>query len=170
MESKKSEVYTGKYKGIPYEIRKWNSGGRTQWNYYLFLVEDQIPNDFDAIWLKGERLTLGGKESRHIFYRYEDTWISNLEWHGGCTYYEKISGFDNAKRAVKVGCDYAHFWDEGHTYSISDIEQDVIECIDSMVRNIKVLQWCAYCGEYSESVSERNYCQKCEALPPARKV
>ena len=161
MESKPIEVYTGKYKGVPYEIRKWHGGYSTIWNYYLYFIEEQMPDDFGAIWLKGKRMVLDGRKTRHTHYKYEETWIGDLEWHCGCTYYEKSSGFDGAPRSVKAGCDYNHIWDEGRSYSIDQIERDVAECIDSLLRRVKVLLWCQYCGDYSETVNEKNWCPKC---------
>ena len=163
MESKKAEVYTGKYKGVPYEIRKWNLDREVMWNFYLFFVEEQIPEHFESIWLKGERVVILGRKTRFVFYKYTDTWIVNLDWHCGCTFYEKISGFDDATRVVKAGCDYSHLYDEHRHYDLPQIEHDVKECIESLLRIVKVFHWCKYCGEYSETVNEKEWCPKCVA-------
>jgi hypothetical protein len=163
MENKKIESYSGKYLGIPYEIRHWHySNGEPQWNYYLFISERQIPEVFPALWLDGTLLDTGSK-SKRIFYDYSNTMIASLDWHCGCTYYEKISGFDEQDKAIKVGCDYAHLYDVGRCYSLSDIERDVIDCINSLVERVKVLQWCSYCGDYVELVDERNRCPDCKS-------
>lgn len=160
MEHKKVESYSGKYLGVPYEIRHWSySNGTPQWNYYIFLSEKQIPSVFKSLWLKPKVAIVG---SNHIYYDYSKTLISNLDWHCGCTYYEKISGLDKQTKIVKVGCDYGHIWDEGKSYSIADIERDVIDCINSLVERVKVLQWCSYCGAYVEEVDARTHCSDCK--------
>jgi len=162
MEHRKSETYSGKYLGVPYEIKHWwYSDGSPQWNYYLFLIEKQIPDTFPSLWLKGSVLKMGGKSS-HVIYKYQDTLIANLDWHMGCTFYEKVSGFDKQTRIIKVGCDYGHLYDEGRNYTLSDIERDVIDCINSLVERVKVLQWCSYCGDYVEAVDERTRCTDCK--------
>lgn len=162
MEHRKTEVFTGKCNGVPYEIRRWECGGEKIWNYYLFLIEEQMPDVFPSLWLDGKRMMINEKPTRHILYEYENTLIADLEWHCGCTYYEKVGGFDGAQRVLKVGCDYNHLWDEGKHYDLSDIEHDVIDCVNSLLDRVKVLQWCAYCGDYVGTVNEKNYCQKCE--------
>jgi len=160
MEHRKSEVYSGKYLGVPYEIRRWYlSDGTPCWNYYLFLIEKQIPHVFESLWLPGKRLAMA---RNHIAYEYNETIIGNLDWHCGCTYYEKISGFDGADRAIKVGCDYSHLYDENKSYDVSDIERDVIDCVDSLLDRVIVLQWCLYCGEYVAEVNEKNHCVDCK--------
>lgn len=156
-ELNKSEVYSGKYLGVPYEIRHWSCGGEEFWNYYIFLIEKQIPDGFKSAWLKGRR------DGRHVFYDYYKSWISDLDWHMGCTFYEKISGFDGADKVIKVGCDYAHLYDEGRHYELNDIETDAFNCIQSLIDRTRVLKWCAYCGEYVENVDARNYCEKCKS-------
>jgi hypothetical protein len=161
MEHRKSETYSGKYLGVPYEIRRWYfSDGTPQWNYYIFLIEKQIPDTFPSLWLKPRSYNIGGKS--RVSYNYENTIISNLNWHMGCTFYEKISGFDKQQRIIKVGCDYGHLYDAGRNYSLSDIERDVIDCIESLVDRVKVLQWCSYCGDYVELVDERDHCLNCK--------
>lgn len=155
-ELNKSEVYSGKYLEVPYEIRHWKRDGKEYWNYYIFLIEKQLPDAFKSAWLKGKR------SGRHVFYEYYKSWISNLDWHMGCTFYEKISGFDGADKVIKVGCDYAHLYDEGKYYELSDIESDAHICIQSLIDRTRVLSWCHYCGEYVESVDTRNYCENCQ--------
>ena len=162
MDSRKSDTYSGKHLGVPYEIRHWHySNGEPQWNYYLFISEKQIPEVFPALWLNGKPIDTGSK-SKRIFYDYSNTMLVNLDWHCGCTYYDKISGFDGQPKVIKVGCDYSHLYDEGRNYSLSDIEQDVSDCIISLVERVKVLQWCSYCGDYVETVDERNHCPECK--------
>lgn len=166
MDSKKIDVWRGKYKGVPYEINNFKIGNTDQWTFYLILSELQVPDLFDAIWLKGKRLKLGDKLTRHIAYDYDNSPLSSLEWHCGCTYYEKTGGRDGETRAIKAGCDYGHYWDEGNYYSLSIIEADVVTCIESLFKLTEVLQHCGYCGEYvkQENLLE-NRCVHCKEQP-----
>ena len=59
-----------------------------------------------------------------------------MDWHGGITWYSKISGFDGGEKIIKVGCDYQHYWDEGKTYNLSYIENDVKDTIDKFLKYI----------------------------------
>jgi len=152
-------VWSGEYRGVPYEINKFNiSSFGDAWTFYLFLREKQFPDIFESIWIDDYKSGIG----KYYFYHHNDTLIGNLDWHGGCTYYRKVSGFDHEQRVIKVGCDYQHYFDEGQHYNIEIIEMDVVSCINSLYDVAKVLQWCAYCGDFVEHVSERRYCDKCE--------
>ena len=163
MENKKVEVYSGKYLEVPYEIRHWHySDGTPQWNYYIFLIEKQIPVEFKKLWLPAKKISIGGSSGEHIFYDYNNTVISSLDWHCGCTYYEKVSGIDGADRVIKVGCDYAHLYDENKNYTLMDIERDTMNCIESLVSKVNVLKWCSHCGGYSQEVNEKRYCLNCQ--------
>jgi hypothetical protein len=45
---------------------------------------------------------------------------------GGCTYDEMVAG------SRKMGCDYVHFMNLGHTYTLADIESDLKDTIDGL--------------------------------------
>ena len=155
MKHREIKLYTGNYNGIPYEIA--NAG---HWTFYLFLIEDQMPETFEKLWLPGEKFNMGGPD--RIIYRYdENDIIMSLDWHCGCTYYSKVSGFDGDTRVIKVGCDYNHYGDEYKSYTLSDVEQDLKECVESLLRQVKVLQRCGYCGKYFVEVNERGWCTGC---------
>lgn len=156
MEHREHTAYSGKYRGVPYEIQK----GR-HWTYYLYLIEEQMPDVFGELWLPGEKYSFGGPD--RIMYRYDECdLITSLEWHCGCTYYSKVSGFDGDKRVVKVGCDYQHLYDEGRSHNLTDIERDVIDTVNSLYERVNVLQWCKYCGGYFQEVNERGWCADCQ--------
>lgn len=162
-EIRKIDVYAGTYMDIQYEIRNWEMGdGKPGWAFYIFLREAQIPERFAEVWLKGKKMEF----SKHIMYNYNNTFIDNLDWHMGCTFYEKVAGFDKSPRVVKIGCDYQHLYDEGKIYQIDYVMREAEMCIESLHSMVKVLKWCRYCGEYVETLDERGYCQNC---PPERK-
>lgn len=124
------KLWIGTYKGVGFEIKNWQTppniiapNKKDHWTYYLHICLDEIPkeNNPDSYWLKG-------REDEHfhfVFYDYhEHDVLSQLNWHGGITYYAKISGFDGAKKVIKVGCDYMHIWDEGKDYDLDMVESD----------------------------------------------
>ena len=163
MEHREVKTWSGEYMGVPYEIRQWSfSDGRPVWNYYLFLNELQLPDAFPKLWLRGKKLKLGGRMTKHVYYEYDKTIIGNLEWHCGCTYYDKVSGHDGAVKIVKAGCDYAHLWDENRHYDLMEIEHGMMECVESLHNATTVLKRCLYCGEYVTELNEKNYCEGCK--------
>jgi len=135
-ELKKSEIWRGKYKGVGFEICKWqtidylrNNEKKDVWSFYLFIVIKSIPTERQGqFWLEGK------KSEGHdwVSYDYYGHTVGEIEFHCGCTYYEKASGFDNADKIIKVGCDYNHYWDEGHVYNLEDVHKEVEDAIDSL--------------------------------------
>jgi hypothetical protein len=102
-------ISRGCYKGIKFEICRWEVemfGGREeQWAYYLSINLNKIPekDNPDSYWLPSDNS-----------YR-EHPVLSEMYWHGGITFYDKVSGFDDDPRIIEVGCDYQHYEDEGST-------------------------------------------------------
>ena len=146
MELKESKLrkWTGIYKGVSFEINNWPNeyDGTEHWTYYLILHLNRIPEEHNpkSYWLKGR------KWKSHVFYDYnKHSVIDNIEFHGGCTWYSKERGFDGDDKVIKIGCDYSHYWDEGHYYDLQIVSRDVENTIDrflEFVPNYKY--WC--CG------------------------
>ena len=160
---KTKTVWSGDYRNISWEINQFEIGGKPAWAFYLYIKLDQIPEDIrERFWLSGERMELGGKPSRHIMYRYEnEPFISELCWHGGCTWYSKHD-HDGQRRVVQIGCDYQHYFDEGQYYSVDSILGEVQECVDSLYEMIpNIMRWCNYCGEYFDPIGDENRCPEC---------
>jgi hypothetical protein len=152
---KKLEQWSGTYRGISYTIKTWNieSIGKC-WAYYLNINVQQIP-EWD-IWL--DEVEFG----RHASYDYYNSPLSNLDWHGGITYYEKSGGYaDFGHRGVTVGCDYQHLWDEHRSFDENILQADAMACIDSLWEQTKVLIWCSGCGEYFDMKPDSR-CDECE--------
>lgn len=150
---KKRTEWSGNYRGIPFEINKFDTYEKKDgWTFYIYLRESQFSEeDFQKLWLPPQK----DEKFKRIWYSYSYSIISDIKFHGGCTYYDKLGGHDGEKRCVKVGCDYQHYWDEGHYYSDNSVENDAKEAIDSLYElfpNIK--QWCFNCGAWgNEHVS-----------------
>jgi len=143
------DTWSGKYKGITFEIAKWFTGTPETdfyhpiWNYYLYISIEQIPKQLQKDFnLEPQKLT-----RRWIDYAYSQAIFSNWEWHGGVTYYEKL-GVDT-DLMFKLGCDYNHLWDDGMDYELPVILAGAMETIDSAREHIPNLKyWCFVTGKF----------------------
>lgn len=115
----------GEYRGVRYKIKA--PAGGYKFTYYIFLHKKlfQNPADFEGIWLEPEEVKT--QWSTYTTYNYTDSWLAGLDWHCGMTYYAKHGDMG----CVEAGCDYAHYWDEGHYYSLASVVEDVKQTIDS---------------------------------------
>lgn len=117
--------------GIEFEIRFWGKGsmneGAGMWNYYIYLLEQQLrPEDWERVWLPVARVyEWGGGTPTYDEYH---SVLSEGDFHGGITFYEKRAAVDRDQRSVKVGCDYGHLWDRegGYGYRLEDIQRDAL--------------------------------------------
>ena len=124
------------------------------WTHYIHLSLDQIPEESrEKFWLPPKLEAMSVSKRKYVWYDYYDYYdsiISSLEFHGGCTFYEKTSGVDDAPRSVKIGCDYQHLWDDGQYYSIGYVIGEIKQTIDSLhnlIPGIGVHCWHGYCGK-----------------------
>jgi len=141
IEKKNTDVWYGKYKGVDFEINKFESHeGKDSWTYYISLWLDRIPEKYnpDGFWLEGK------KDRSYVHYDYfSHNVINSIEFHHGCTYYSKESGFDGSPKIIKIGCDYQHYWDEGKSYDLNTLTRDVMNTIDAFIRLIPGYKyWC----------------------------
>ena len=154
-------VWTGKYRDITYEVNNWNVDGIGDcWSFYLYIQLAQLPEEIsERFWLPGKPAGIG----KHIMFDYNsETLIRDLDWHCGCTYYKK-HGHDGEQRVVQIGCDYSHYWDQGHRYNIDYVAQEARACIDSlheMIDDIK--RWCTYCGVFFRPEDDEQRCKDCK--------
>ncbi len=132
-ELEKREIWSGRYRGVCYEIVK-SRGYRGQdsesWCYYVIIHEPQIPKEHLA------QFNLAPVEvdwGDGVHYRYDgDGAFAQLEWHCGITFYSKDGGLDGRPMRFKGGCDYQHYWDEGHHYDVDSLEYDAKATIDGL--------------------------------------
>lgn len=125
-------AWRGEYKGVPFEINrrpKYQEIGNFDWTFYVYFIERKC-QDFGSLWLPDRVLQLSAGDRGYVSHDYMDSKLASVEWHCGITYYEKI-GHTEGHRAVKAGCDYQHYWDEGHRYDLKYVEREVHEAIDS---------------------------------------
>ena len=133
------------------------------WTHYIYInIDKEIKEKeiAESFWLKPEKCRISKKRIR---YDYFDKPISDLEFHGGCTFYSKESGVDGADRVVKIGCDYQHLWDKDQDYDLAYVTKEVRNTIDSLHRIATILKWCSWCGQYLEEKDHLDKgCIKCK--------
>lgn len=157
-ELRHKDVWNGTYHNIRFEIVKWKLGDNPNWNYYIYLPVDQIPVEFHKFFfLDGKREKLSPDGNEYLDYNCGETsYISDLDWHGGITFYEKELEGDGKLLGVKLGCDYAHYFDEeaGYPYNLEWVLSDTKHTIDKLhelIPNLKVS--CRWDGKFRD-VSE----------------
>ena len=167
------KIWSGFYRGIGWEIVKWFSGtpSTINWNYYINICIDRIPEKYDpeSFWLKPQKIL-----SNYLYQYLEHPIIGSIEMHGGVTFYEKslIKNFHKEKeiRIIQVGCDYVHYFDEGHTYNEAGISREVQDTIDKLLNIIPDYEMrCRGCGKlcteseltYQSDTKETAYCSVC---------
>lgn len=142
MELKENKIkkWTGTYKGVDFEINNWQippniiiPNGKDCWTYYLYLYIDRIPeeNNPNSYWLKGR------KDGNRVYYDYyKHDVMTDLDWHGGITWYSKEHGFDGSEKIIKIGCDYSHSWDEGQYYNLNIVKFDCKRTIERFLEKV----------------------------------
>lgn len=136
--------WRGEYNGIGYEL-SWH--GRSDympqgtWCWYIFVSSQQFYPD-DWVKLRLER---------------EDKQLLGSSWYGGWTWGEMFTLLSKdgiEYEQVKVGCDYAHYWDQerGYPDTKASVERDVKRSIDllcSMFPNRR--ERCEYSGKFDNA-------------------
>ena len=117
------------YKHIEYELVKWRKGEYgPNYNYYICFREDQFSESFESIWLPVRGWL--NSENRCPYYDYTESPLSDLDWHGGISYFQKHINPDTGFRYVEAGCDYGHIWDAGRKINFTLLEVDAKRTID----------------------------------------
>ena len=140
------------YKGVAYTlshhgVSDYSPAGT--WCFYIHLLEPQFQRaeDFALFDREPEVVEFGG--SHRETYRYED--VPDYGFHGGITFYERNLYVDRdgkTQKALKIGCDYAHLWDErsGYWQGLDDVDADAKQLIDALTKAVPLKVRCAYCG------------------------
>lgn len=91
------EQWQGQYRGVAFEVCRWNHGSADgdTWNYYIIVKPRRL------------RRHGKGKDMRVDYYKM----YSDVDMHGGITYWCRTVGSWGNHTADKIGCDYAHLWD-----------------------------------------------------------
>lgn len=135
----------GRYRNPEYGIDR----ARGTWCYYVHVSEMSLPAEaFEEFWLPksdGKSWCKRGKWEFASYDYYGPRW-SSVEWHGGVTWYSKEAGFDGDPRQVKIGCDFAHSWDEGRWYDYERVAREAKQTIDELRAIYPFYRKCQYSG------------------------
>lgn len=143
-EMRQKTQWNGTYKGINWEVQTFDIGDRKTWTFYLYLYEEQFDPVYwkKYVWLRPNKHKWGGVANYDY---YKSQFILGIDFHGGCTYYEKLGGLDKGRKSVKIGCDYGHYWDRPDSESVESVTRDVASAIDSLYNTYPQIKvWC--CG------------------------
>ena len=124
--------YRYRYRGIQLEICQQVNFHTVPWTYYLILHLGEFEDEtlYRKLWLRAKTHNLGGSKFT-CWDGASCAFLENLPWHGGVTFYEKRTCPDGS-RYIKVGCDYGHYGDEGHTYTLRDVIADAEATVDAL--------------------------------------
>lgn len=135
-------TYTGEYLKLRFEIARWGlergefpamNNGHGCWNYYVYLHERALSN-FNDFWLEPEvkEFSIGG--TKYISYDYYSSPLNNIDWHGGITFWEGHNLLIPGQRAIQIGCDYSHLFDQerGYDYELTDVLSDCLRTIEQI--------------------------------------
>ncbi len=139
---KHKDRWSDTYRGVQIEVCRWSDfEGKPIWNFYLHLSLEQIedPGLREESWLPIKSFEVLGFSG--TTYDYMNAWFSNLDFHHGITYFQKRlldnTRDDKERRAIQIGCDYNHLWDQGKTYTAESVMQDARNCVDSLHAYLK---------------------------------
>ena len=137
-------IWNGKHRGVAFEVHRWQLGHRDCWNYYLHIPVDQLPEDMRATFnLRGINFQFTPDSRKSMRYEYGSaTIISDLDWHGGITFYEKHRDVWGKVDGYKLGCDFAHYCDEGMEYDLETVGREARRSIDKLYECIPNLKLC----------------------------
>jgi hypothetical protein len=123
--------YHGEHKGFKWEIHfnDYQSEHRTSWwTSYFYIKPDQV--DSETWELLQAKLT---EDKKHFDY-YGTLIISEIDFHHGITFYDpQVDPRTMTIHALKLGCDYNHYWDEGKFYTVESVQRDIQDSIDSFL-------------------------------------
>jgi len=141
------ETWKGEYKGVAFEVMHWRLG----WNYYLLIPAEQLPKEIQPKFnLRSRTYKLSDDGREYIAFDYGGApIISDLDWHGGITLYEKTRDERGKVVGYRLGCDYMHLWDENRTYYLESVVLDAKRSIDVLWERIpNLLMRCSWNGKY----------------------
>lgn len=129
------ETWHGLYRDIAFDVSHHAVSDFQRkgiWNYYILIPVDQLIEADRANFVLEPH---EWNRKRHgcpadVRYHYES--LPDLDLHGGCTFYDIIGS--PGPRVVKIGCDYAHLWDNDAGYPA-----DLKRCVDDAKHSIGVL-------------------------------
>lgn len=134
-----SSYWNTHHRGVPYKIQRWNHGFGDIWNYYIYIDLSKIEDKDIAnkLWIRGRKNKFSGRIK--LFDYDKAPVINDIHMHGGVTWYKKMYNLNDSK-VVEIGCDYNHLDDEGITYDVRDIREDVEHSIGLLIKALPELE------------------------------
>lgn len=141
------ETWRGTHRGITYEVCRSMSSGpdaHPLWTFYIYLRKEAIPEEHRT------RFFVAPDPTKPAYARYDwgKTALADLDnWHHGMTFYS----IEAEGECVKAGCDYNHYWDEGHWfgYNVDLCDFDAKALIDELhTKHPYLLVRCNWNGKY----------------------
>lgn len=149
---KHKDVWTFRYRGINCEIIHWYFDSQMSeivdgvWNAYMYINEGNLPESFKRLLPRSRVSTLPSKR------RFWNSWNmeSMFDMHGGVTLYQiQRDEFTGKKTGIKIGCDYAHSFDDGIRYDVGEVARELKKSVDSLFEKFpEILVWRQTDGEY----------------------
>lgn len=132
-------TYTGEHLKLRFKIARWGlergeflamNDGRCCWNYYVYLHELALSN-FNDFWLEPEVKEFSVVGTKYVSYDYYSSPLSHVDWHGGVTFWEGHNLLIPGQRAIEIGCDYSHIFDQerGYDYELAEVLSDCLRTI-----------------------------------------
>lgn len=130
-----------------YDTQMEPSGGT--WCYYVVVSELMLPAEqFAEFWLAPSAHDTRSNGISYPNYDYCSAPFADVDWHGGVTFYEKLGGIDGMPRSVKIGCDFAHLWDQGREFNYEIVEIEAKRTIDQLRAMYPFYRKCCYSGRW----------------------
>ncbi len=152
---RQASEWTGTHLDVGYLIRHWDWGAPKEtlppdmqhgvWNYYVIFTEFQTEY-FDLAWLAPGKERLRSNGMLWPSYEPEDSPLAHGDFYGGITFYEKREPVDRNYRAVKVGCDYVHYWDTPEFLNENILKADVVFTINKLNEVFEFKRRCTWSG------------------------
>jgi len=151
-----SATWKREHRGITYTLSHHGASDHTPqgtWCFYIHLLEDQFqrPEDFGKFNREPTvKQMIGGGYWKT--YDYSD--VPDYGFHGGITWYSRERYVNketgDPRWALKIGCDYAHLWDEegGRWQGLEDVARDAVSLIDNLLREVPMKLRCGYSGVF----------------------
>ena len=117
------------YKSILIKVKRHvtDYDNKEHWCYYLTWAKHSMNHDVFNL------MTAGIKETKYLSCNYNDSPLSKLEWHGGCTF-GNLKRDENAElQYIELGCDYSHIWDKGKIYDLEELIIDAKNTADEFI-------------------------------------
>jgi len=145
MKLDKQNLWRGTHKGISFKIVQWNIDHNFPeiysptgtWNYYVFIHETTVAKPiFEKLWLPAKLEKIIPKSRGWVTHDYYVP-FGSIDMHGGITFYAKhgeIEGF----RAVEIGCDYNHLYDNQTAWTVEMVHADCIRTINHLIETFNI--------------------------------